>query len=278
MNLKKYDVLPTALLGELLGTFVLAAVALTIGQPLITGFTLVVLVLAINAISGSHLNPAVTFGFWSTKKINTVKALFYWLVQFAGAYLALLVTQMYTGKGYGISFASFTAFDAKVVVAELIAVAVFTFAVAAAVERKLADAAKSLAIGLGLMVGLYAGSGLLGLAAQSVSPNTKETPRAALVETTVANPAIALAATEKDQSGALSQYGLTQEASSKKPASRFGLETIVGTLVGGALGMNLYFVAAGENPFEPKGAKAKLTAVFKKGKKEVKKTAKKAKK
>ena len=64
MNLKKYDVVPTALLGELIGTFVLAIIAVTIGQPLITGFTLIVLVLALSAISGSHLNPAVTFGFW----------------------------------------------------------------------------------------------------------------------------------------------------------------------------------------------------------------------
>ena len=278
MNLKKYDVVPTALLGELIGTFVLAIIAVTIGQPLITGFTLIVLVLALSAISGSHLNPAVTFGFWSTKKINTVKALFYWLMQFAGAYLALLVTQLYKGGSYGVSFASFSAFDAKVLLAELIAVAIFTFAIAAAVNRKLADAAKALAIGLGLMAGVYAGSGLLGLAAQNVSATTKEQPRTALVDGVVANPAIAIVATEKDQQSALSQYGISQTAAAKQPASRFSLETLVGTLIGGALGMNLYFVAAGENPFEKKGVKASVARVFKKGEKAVKKTAKKAKK
>jgi glycerol uptake facilitator-like aquaporin len=279
MKLGKYNVMPTALLAELVGTFVLTTVAITIGQPLIVGFTLLVLVLALFSVSGANLNPAVTFGLWSVKKLNTVTAAAYWVMQFVGAYLALLVMQLFKGDGYGISFSSFGAFDLKIVMAELIAVAIFTFAIASAVQKNLADSAKSLAIGLGLMVGLYAGSGLLSQAAQnaSVSSPTSKQPRATLVDGVVANPAIALASTEKAQQSSLGQLGGSQ-AKTPTPASRLGLETIVGTLVGAALGMNLYMVTAGENPFEKKGLKASVTRVFKKSSKTVKKTAKKAKK
>jgi len=280
MSLSKYDIKPTALLGELIGTFVLAVIAVTIGQPLIVGFTLVVLVLALNVISGANLNPAISFGLWSVKKMNGVKMLMYWLMQFVGAYMALLLVQMYNGGGYTLSLASFGKLDLKIALAELVAVAIFAFAVAAASQRKLADAAASLCIGLGLMVGLYAGAGLISQAAQAPTLATQKTAsRVSLVEGVAANPAIALALTEKDQQSQASQYGLTgQQAQKTQPASRLTLETIVGCLLGGAIGMNLYFAAAGENPFEKKGVKASVARVFKKGKKQVKKTAKKTKK
>ena len=191
MSLSKYDVKPTMLLGEVVGTFVLATVAVTVANPIIVGFTLVVLVLALAAASGAHVNPAVTFGLWSVRKINTVKMLLYWAAQFAGAIIALLVAQMFQGGDYGVSLASFSEFDAKIVAAELIAVATFTFAVAAAIHRELADAAKGLAIGFGLLVGLAIGGGLLGQVSQSASntgANTSQ-PRATLVDGVVANQA-----------------------------------------------------------------------------------------
>ncbi len=274
MSLTKYDVKPTALLGELVGTFVLATVAVTVANPIIVGFTLVVLVLALAAISGANLNPAVTFGLWSVRKMNSVKALLYVAMQFVGAAGALLIAQMYQGGSYGVSFASFGALDTKLVMAELLAVAVFTFAVAAALHRELADAAKGLCIGLGLLTGLAVGGGLLGQAAQNVSLTSAKQSRVTLVDGVVANPAIALAATEKtQQTNALSQLGDAQ-AEEKKPVSRLGLETLIGGLVGGAIGVNLYFVTAGVNPFEKKGVKASVARVFKKGKKTVKKAKK----
>jgi hypothetical protein len=276
MKLKQYDVKPTMLLGELVGTFVLATVAVTVANPLIVGFTLVVLVLALGAISGSNLNPAVTFGLWSVKRMNTVKMLMYWAMQFMGAFLALMIAQMFQGGSYGVSFASFGEFDTKLVVAELLAVAVFTFAVAAAIHRELGESAKSFAIGLGLLVGLAVGGGLIGQAAQNITVATQKDSRISVVDGVVANPAIALAATEKAQQNPQSQFGLAQGEQPKpeQPASRLGLETIVGGLVGGAIGMNLYMVLAGVNPFEKsKSAKAKatVTKVFKKGKKKTKK-------
>src|SRR5690606_12534596 len=111
-------------------------------------------------ISGAHLNPAVTFGLWSVKKFDAIKVPFYWAAQVLGALLALLVIQSYKGTDFSISFSSFGNLDAKIFIAEILGLAVFAFAIAAAVQRGLADAAKSLVIGLGLLTGLVTAGGL----------------------------------------------------------------------------------------------------------------------
>lgn len=288
MKLNKSIVTPTALLAELIGTFTLTTVAVAGGVPLVVGFTLIALVLAIGAISGSHVNPAVTVGLWSVKKFEGNKVPFYLAMQFAGAMAALLVMQYFQGNGFGISFGSFAEFNAKIVIAELLGAAVFVYAVTAAVHKQLADSAKALCIGLALMAGLYVGGGLLGQAAQSASApmptqdDQQPAPdRLTKIDGSIINPAIALAATEKEDQQ--SQLGLggqaTNSASEGRPASRLTLETIVGALVGGVIGANLYMLSAGVNVFEKKKTvKAKVTSVVKKSKKEVKKVTKKAKK
>lgn len=275
MKSKNSTLQPGALLAELFGTFVLTTAALTVGgNPLFVGLTLLVLVLGIGVVSGAHVNPAVTFGLWSTKRLETLKLPFYWAMQIAGALLGLLIVQLFKDTGYGISLASFTKFDLRVVIAELVGVLVFTFIIAAAVDRKLAESAKALAIGVGLTTGLVIGGGLIGVAAQNAGTTGEEAERVTVVDGAILNPAIALAATETDTEAAqnaaiLQQLGQAPEPSTKKPASRFTLETIVGGLLGGALGMNLYFVVAGINPF----AKEKTSVATK-----VKKVVKKAKK
>jgi len=275
MKLKNVNINPAALLAEVVGTFVLATVALTIGQPLLVGLTLVVLMFAIGSISGSHVNPVVTFGLWSIKKIEGVKVPFYWAAQFSGALFALVATQLYSSKDLALSFGSFTEFDAKLVVAELIGAAIFTFAIASVVQRKESESTKAAAIGLALMVGLYVGGGLVNQAIQNVDPTSKETPRVAKVDGIMLNPAIAIAATEKDGQNAQALLGGQEQSESSTPASRFTLETIVGGLVGGAIGANLYMVLAGANPHAKKSVAKKVTT---KVTKTVKKGAKKVKK
>src|SRR5258705_7286280 len=49
------------------------------------GLAIAILVSARGRISGGHFNPAVTIGFWVTKKLSTMDTLFYWLAQLAGA-------------------------------------------------------------------------------------------------------------------------------------------------------------------------------------------------
>ncbi|MDQ5912923.1 MAG: aquaporin [Patescibacteria group bacterium] len=271
MKVKNTNIPLPALAGELVGTFVLAIIALTIGQPLLVGLTLVVLVLGLNVISGANLNPAVTFALWSVKKMDTVKALFYWLAQFIGGLFALYVTQLFKGGETQISLSSFSSFDARIVAAEVIGMAIFAFVLVSVVNRKAPEGVLASAIGLALMVGLYAGGGLLNLAAQNVSADAKSAPRVTKVDGAVLNPAIALAATEKeDQSSALQQQ-LGGSAKTTTPVSRLTLETTVGTLVGAALGANLFMLLAGESPFAKKKTVAeKVTTTIKKASKKVK--------
>jgi MIP family channel proteins len=52
------------------------------------GLAIACSIAAVGHISGGHFNPAVTIGFWVTKKLGTVEALLYWLAQLAGAIAA----------------------------------------------------------------------------------------------------------------------------------------------------------------------------------------------
>ena len=79
-------------IAELLGTFTLAlVVGLSLAgsfppaTPLLAGLTLGLFVYTIGAISGAHINPAVTIGAWSIKKIGNKDALWYIVAQFIGA-------------------------------------------------------------------------------------------------------------------------------------------------------------------------------------------------
>src|SRR5580692_4539961 len=54
------------------------------------GLAIAIMVSALGHISGGHFNPAVTIGFWVTKKLSTLDTLFYWLAQLAGAAAFLL--------------------------------------------------------------------------------------------------------------------------------------------------------------------------------------------
>src|SRR5262249_55064218 len=44
-----------------------------------------IMVSALAHISGGHFNPAVTIGFWVTKRIGTIDVLLYWAAQLMGA-------------------------------------------------------------------------------------------------------------------------------------------------------------------------------------------------
>src|SRR6266480_4588954 len=52
------------------------------------GFTIAVMVSATGAISGGHLNPAVTLGVLVGGKISLQRSVAYWISQLAGAVLA----------------------------------------------------------------------------------------------------------------------------------------------------------------------------------------------
>ena len=97
-----------ALIAESIGTFALIFVGVgaiaadhiaggasgLVGIALAHGLTIAVMVSATAAISGGHLNPAVTVGAWLTKKITTGKALGYIVAQCAGAIVAAALIKL----------------------------------------------------------------------------------------------------------------------------------------------------------------------------------------
>ncbi len=58
------------------------------------GFTIAVMVSATAAISGGHLNPAVTFGAWLTGKLDSKSAVGYTISQCLGAIFAASLLQL----------------------------------------------------------------------------------------------------------------------------------------------------------------------------------------
>jgi MIP family channel proteins len=52
------------------------------------GLAIAIMVSALGHISGGHFNPAVTIGFWVTKRLNTPDVIMYWVAQLAGAIAA----------------------------------------------------------------------------------------------------------------------------------------------------------------------------------------------
>lgn len=92
-------------LAEFIGTFALIFIgvlaisgASIVGAPdgitnlasiaLAHGLTIAVMVAALGAVSGGHFNPAVTFGFVTTGRMNLTTGVVYWIAQLLGASVA----------------------------------------------------------------------------------------------------------------------------------------------------------------------------------------------
>lgn len=160
------------LVAELLGTFVLAIVVLSInryGLPIFTamsgGVVFTTLTLALGPVSGAHFNPATTIGWLTMKKMTVVKAVSYVAAQAVGAILAWKLYEWFSDKKINLGA---TEFDWKVFVAELLGMMVFAFAITAAVKRKMEAYPAAVVIGSGFFLGATLAS--LVAAAGSINP------------------------------------------------------------------------------------------------------------
>ncbi len=63
----------------------------TTGIAVAHGLAILIGVYAFGQISGAHFNPAVSFGFWVTRRIGLLKMISYWIAQLLGASLAAWV-------------------------------------------------------------------------------------------------------------------------------------------------------------------------------------------
>ena len=103
---------PRQLLAEGIGAFTLifvgaASVMLAtananvtlVGVALAHGLAIALMVSALGAISGGHFNPAVTVGFWVTRRIDTMLAGGYIVAQLLGAIIASLALLAFFPEG-----------------------------------------------------------------------------------------------------------------------------------------------------------------------------------
>lgn len=159
-----------AVLAELFGTFALSLAVLAsiwgflafVPTPVVAGATLGLMVLAFGGISGTHINPAVTLGLYSLKKIDAATAVAYLIVQISGALLAMLVMSMFL-EGELIGRLDVNA-DYTTFFAEFLGALFFTVGVAAAVHQRAKGTEAALLVGGSLSLGiLFASLGSNGL-------------------------------------------------------------------------------------------------------------------
>jgi len=59
-----------------------------LATALASGLAIAVMSMAFSHVSGAHFNPAVTIGFWITKRMSTMEVLGYWIAQMLGGVVA----------------------------------------------------------------------------------------------------------------------------------------------------------------------------------------------
>jgi glycerol uptake facilitator-like aquaporin len=144
-------------IAEFLGAFTLTlVVALSVANtwavptPVLAGLVLGIFVYTIGAISGSHINPAVTIGLWSIKKISTSEAINYVIAQIIGGVIAGLV--VYNILGF-VPMSGVVG-NLKQFLAELAGAVLFTFGIASIVYGEHNKDYSGIVVGTSLFLGI----------------------------------------------------------------------------------------------------------------------------
>lgn len=152
---------------EFVGTALLASVVLVAGHmfglgtaawyvSLSAGVALTLIVAVFGHVSGAHVNPAVTIGLWTLKRIPTTNAVVYIAAQLLGGAAALSFYNYATGDTLVNSGSS--TFVWQVFVAELVGTALFGMGIAAAALQKLEGYYAAFTIGTSLALGALVAS------------------------------------------------------------------------------------------------------------------------
>lgn len=158
---------------EFIGTFLLASVVVAgQGQPIFVLFALAGIILLVGAISGAHVNPAVTIGALVTRRIGWFRAVGYIFAQCLGAALAFVALSAFiAGAGptdpeaaaFGQAGPTlFAAADVAALVgkewyvffAELLGASILAFAIANVLRETQDRVAAAFTGGLGIFIAL----------------------------------------------------------------------------------------------------------------------------
>jgi glycerol uptake facilitator protein len=176
------------LVAEFLGTGVLTLVFLSVTKSALNisyfvaiaaGLVIAAMVLVFGAVSGAHLNPAVTIGLWSVRRIKTLPAIVYIVAQLLGGAAAYLLFKYFIGQELHVE----AKFDTHIMVAEAVGAFIFALGWAATVYQRLTTSQTATVLGLSFVVAVLASSIAV---ARWVDPAVLSSP--------VLNPAVALGA------------------------------------------------------------------------------------
>ena len=149
---------------ELVGTFTLTLAILAstwgilplIPTAVIAGLTLAIFVMSVGHASGANLNPAVTLGLFSIRKLDAANTVSYLIAQFSGALSAIVIMSLFL-EGELVTRLAVSS-DYKTFFAEFLGTLIFTFGIAAALQQKLKGADSGLLIGGSLTLGIILAS------------------------------------------------------------------------------------------------------------------------
>lgn len=90
-----------AIAGELVGTMLLTILMITLGvyQPLYICIGVIGITMAVYALSGAHLNPAITVGMMASRRVSAIRGILYIVAQVVGAWFALLIMSAFRASG-----------------------------------------------------------------------------------------------------------------------------------------------------------------------------------
>ena len=142
-----------AALAETVGTCFLTLAALTGHTPVAVALTLAAFVYALSDISGCHLNPAVTLGLASARRLPVRTALLYIVAQILGALLARLLAPQVAPLA--AHYASGTA------VGEFLGFGFLMLTVIAVSDKYVPRSGSGVAIGAALLAGLLTSGGIV---------------------------------------------------------------------------------------------------------------------
>jgi glycerol uptake facilitator-like aquaporin len=149
-------------LAEFMGTAMLASAVLVVGNmfslgtaawygALTAGVALSLIVGIFGHVSGAHVNPAVTIGLWTLKKIETTNAIVYIAAQILGGASALLFFNYATG--INLAAAGSSSFSWSIFWVETVGAALFGMGIASVVSQKLEGYHAAFTIGMSLTLG-----------------------------------------------------------------------------------------------------------------------------
>ncbi|HVS58555.1 MAG TPA: aquaporin [Candidatus Saccharimonadales bacterium] len=160
-----------ALLAEFFGTAILTLVVLSVHYSnvgvayfvsLAAGLTVAVMLFAVGKVSGAHLNPGLTIGLWTARKITTVRAVVYIVAQLLGAWAAYGLYSYFVNQSLPVTGAHF---EGRILVAEIVGTFIFAFGWAAALYRGmdggLFATTAGIAFAIGMIVAAAVGVGLI---------------------------------------------------------------------------------------------------------------------